>query len=355
MNTNKLIYLHDQILCHNIKLQVIDFSNNLIPVIFQNTFVANTELRSINLRANLITQIFPGAFHTNHNITDIDLSHNKLQEIDHDVLSETQIKTLNVRANELTMTGNVPLLKAPLLEKLDLGLCGITALPPKAFQGMSQLKELILDNNGLSLLTEGDPENNTFTNLHQLSKLDLSSNNITEINSNFLDVIDNLDVLNVSFNPAVCGECRSEDKCNEFWSWCRSRSDRCVARCNVQAVNTENTEKNEQEFSCELCCKFYRDCVPGWKKRPKIIPCNECSARCDCFRNKLHEWHEEWMRPISFGEKNCGWCCKDFSDCVRINAPMRKALRCFEDCTSRCQCYEKYKEEHSKISKTLKK
>jgi Leucine-rich repeat (LRR) protein len=110
MNKNKLTYLQDQILCHNIKLEIIDISNNHIPVIFQNTFAANTELRSINLHANLITQISPGAFHTNHNITDVDLSHNKLQELDQDVFSETQIKTLNLR--------------------------GITALPPKAFQGM---------------------------------------------------------------------------------------------------------------------------------------------------------------------------------------------------------------------------
>jgi hypothetical protein len=288
MNKNKLTCLHDQILCHNIKLQIIDISNNHIPIIFQNTFAANTELRSINLRANLITQISPGAFHTNHNITDVDLSHNKLQELDHDVFSETQIKTLNLRGNELTMTGNVPLLKAPLLEKLDLGLCGITALTPKAFQGMSQLKELILDNNGLSLHTEGDAEYNTFTNLQELSKLDVSSNNITEINSNFLDVIDNLDVLNISFNPVVCGECISEDKCNEFWSWCRSRSDRCVARCNVQgAITTEkNVEKKHRPFeiSCELCCKFFRECLRWFNPRHSPLSCFiMCDVGCHCY------------------------------------------------------------------------
>jgi hypothetical protein len=59
---------------------------------------------------------------------------------------------------------DVPLLKAPLLEKLDLGLCGITALAPKTFQGMLHLKELLLDNSCLSLPTEPDPENNIFTN-----------------------------------------------------------------------------------------------------------------------------------------------------------------------------------------------
>jgi hypothetical protein len=70
------------------------------------------------------------------------------------VFAKTQIKTLNLRGNKLAMRGNVPLLKAPLLEKLDLGLCGITGLQPKTFQRMLQLKELFLDNNSLSLFTE---------------------------------------------------------------------------------------------------------------------------------------------------------------------------------------------------------
>jgi hypothetical protein len=147
----------------------------------------------------------------------------------------------------------VPLLKAPLLEKLDLGMCGITALAPKTFQGMLHLKELVLDNNSLSLLTEADQKNNVFTNLNSLSKLDLSSNNITEINSNFLYDMANLDVLNLSFNPAVCGECRGEDKCKVFWFWCRLRSDRCVARCSSQEVHTE-TIQEETGKTLQLKC-----------------------------------------------------------------------------------------------------
>jgi hypothetical protein len=140
----------------------------------------------------------------------------------------------------------VPLLKAPLLETLDLGLCGITEFPPKTFQSMSGLKELLLDNNSLSLLSlhsEDEQKDHVFRDLYRLSKLDLSSNNITKINSNFLYGIANLDVLNLSFNPAVCGECRSEDKCNELWSWCRLRSDRCVATCSLQELNTETIEQ----------------------------------------------------------------------------------------------------------------
>jgi hypothetical protein len=60
----------------------------------------------------------------------------------------------------------VPLLKAPLLEKLDLGLCGITALPPKTFQGMLQLKELFLDNNGLSLLTKAEQKKTPYSEIY---------------------------------------------------------------------------------------------------------------------------------------------------------------------------------------------
>jgi Leucine-rich repeat (LRR) protein len=78
--------------------------------------------------------------------------------LEDDVFADTQIKTLNLRGNKLTMRRNVPLLKAPLLQKLDLGLCEITALQPKTFQGMLQLKELVLHNNSLILLTEAGPK-----------------------------------------------------------------------------------------------------------------------------------------------------------------------------------------------------
>jgi Leucine-rich repeat (LRR) protein len=166
MSNNRLNYLHDQILPHNLELQIIDFIINLIPVSPQKTFIGNTELRSINLRANRITQISPGTFHTNKNITDLDLSHNKIQELNDDLFAETQIKTLNLRGNDLTMRGNVPLLKAPLLEKLDLGMCGITALPPKTIQGMLQLKELFLVNNSLSLLTEAGQKKTTYSQIY---------------------------------------------------------------------------------------------------------------------------------------------------------------------------------------------
>jgi hypothetical protein len=131
------------------------------------------------------------------------------------------------------MGGDGPLLQAPLLQKLDLGLCGITTLTPKTFQGTSQLKELILDNNCLSLHTEAHSQHNIFSNLQHLSKLDLSSNKISEMDFNFLYDMTNLDAVDLSFNPAVCGECIRADKCNEFWSWCGSRGGRCVVRCNV--------------------------------------------------------------------------------------------------------------------------
>jgi hypothetical protein len=112
-----------------------------------------------------------------------------------------------------------------------------------------------LDNNGLSLLTKAEHENTVFRNLYRLSKLDLSSNNIVEVNSNFLYGMTNLHILNLSFNPAVCGECKSKDKCNDLWSWCRLRIDRCVARCSLQKIEQE-TSKNvamEQDLITEVC------------------------------------------------------------------------------------------------------
>jgi Leucine-rich repeat (LRR) protein len=142
----------------------------------------------LNLSTNNIIKISPCTFDTNKNINDVDLSHNKIQEIDNDVFLGTKIRTLNLRGNRLTMR-DVPLLQAPLLEKLDLRSHGITELPPKTFRGMSNLKEFLLDNNCSSLPIEPDPQNSVFTNLHHLSRLDLSGNNITKIKVNFSYVV----------------------------------------------------------------------------------------------------------------------------------------------------------------------
>jgi Leucine-rich repeat (LRR) protein len=229
---NRLASLDERIFFHNNKLKIIDFSNNQIVTIPPNIFTTNTKIQSINLSTNRITQIFPGTFDANKIITDVDLSHNMIKVLDNNMFSETKISTLNLRGNRLTMKGDdIPLLRAPLLEKLDLGSCGITILPPKTFQHMLGLKELMLDNNYLQLPHEPDSENNIFSNLHQLSKLDLSSNEITVMNSHLLYDMNNLKLLNLSFNPAVCDDCERDGK--DVWIWCSERSVRCVSKCNL--------------------------------------------------------------------------------------------------------------------------
>jgi hypothetical protein len=67
------------------------------------------------------------------------------------------------------------------------------------------LKELLLDNNCLSLPADPDRENNIFTNLHQLSRLDLSGNNITKMNPNFLHGMPNLQLIIFPTSPGECG------------------------------------------------------------------------------------------------------------------------------------------------------
>jgi Leucine-rich repeat (LRR) protein len=251
MRKNRLFCLDEQIFFHNIKLKVIDFSNNEIAAISSLIFRTNTEIQSINLSTNSITQISPGTFDTNKNIIDVDLSHNKLKVLDNNIFLETQIKTLNLRGNRLTIKGDVPLLRAPFLENLDLGSCGITTLSPKTFQNIRHLKELLLDNNCLNLPIEPDPENNIFSQLHQLSKLDLSSNNITVMNTNLFYAMNNLKLLNLSFNPAVCDDCKREDNCIWFRSWCSSRSDQCGEGCNLEELSASQRNCINTTFMSE--------------------------------------------------------------------------------------------------------
>ncbi|PNF37632.1 hypothetical protein B7P43_G11962 [Cryptotermes secundus] len=252
MRENRLFYLDDQIFFHNNKLKVIHFSNNEITAIPSKIFTTNTEIQSINLSTNRITQISPGTFDTNKNIIDVDLSHNKIKVLDSNIFSETQIKTLNLRGNTLTMKGGVPLLRAPVLENLDLGSCGITTLSPETFHDMLHLKELKMDKNCLSLPIEPDTENNIFSKLHELSKLDLSSNKITVMNSTLFHGMNNLKLLNLSFNPVLCDDCKMEDKCIQFRAWCSSRSDHCGETCSAEVSASQGNSANNTFVSEDL-------------------------------------------------------------------------------------------------------
>jgi Leucine-rich repeat (LRR) protein len=259
MRRNRLVNISGQIFSNNTKLKTVDLSGNKISAIDPKTFATTEEIQHLNLSNNLIKELVPGMFDSNRNLINVDLSHNMITSIDNKMFALNPIQILSLRGNKLAISAeDTPLLIASSLEKLDLGSCGITTLQRKTFQRMSKLKELVLDNNHLQFPVQSDPENNVFSELRKLLKLELSVNNITTIKCSLLYGMGHLKFLNLSFNPAVCNDCRDE----EIWIWCTTKNVRCIAKCNFAErpsviVSPLNCTKTASENECTFLNDTY--------------------------------------------------------------------------------------------------
>jgi len=103
---------------------------------------------------------------------------------------------------------------------------------------MLNLRVLLLDNNHLKLPGQADPNDNVFGGLHNLNKLDLSVNEISQIVSDILSDVRDLKVLNLSFNPIICNKCASEDR--DVRNWCSTLNVHCGLTCYSVAGSSTN-------------------------------------------------------------------------------------------------------------------
>jgi Leucine-rich repeat (LRR) protein len=236
MRKNQLTSVKEELLSNNSKLKIVDFSENKIVSIDQKAFIRNCKIERVDLSTNGITQLSPDTFDANTKLTYVDLSYNRITVLDRNMFSKTRIKTLSLRGNMLKIEANMPLFTASYLEKLDLGSCGITSLSTNTFRDMLNLTELLLDNNLLKLPGQADPADNVFSGLHRLIKLDVSANEISEMSADVLRDVDDLKLLNLSFNPIMCNKCASEDQ--DIQNWCSTRNVQCVAKCYSATVSS---------------------------------------------------------------------------------------------------------------------
>jgi Leucine-rich repeat (LRR) protein len=229
MRKNQLTSVKEELLSNNSKLKIVDFSDNKIVSIDQKAFIRNYEIERVNLSTNGITQLSPDTFDANTKLTEVDLSYNRITVLDCNMFAKTRIKTLNLRGNRLKIEANMSLFTASVLEKLDLGSCGIMSLSTNTFRDMLNLRELLLDSNILKFSGQADPIDNVFSGLNHLVKLDLSVNEISEMSADMLHDLDDLKLLNLSLNPVMCNKCASEDQ--DIQNWCSTRNVQCVAKC----------------------------------------------------------------------------------------------------------------------------
>jgi Leucine-rich repeat (LRR) protein len=204
LNNNTLSSLNPNIFRSIPALWKLDVSGNKIVLLDSDTLYNNTELYYFNISYNRINALDPGIFLNNINLRIVDLSH-----------------------NVLTFQNNNPILVAPKLSVLFLGFCSIKHLNIAAFQNLTMLRILGLNNNYLETLeddskkqplnrysTAGRPLHILYA-LKELETLDISNNKLRSLTVNLVSGHEKLIWLSLSGNPVYC-DC----KLKELWRWC---------------------------------------------------------------------------------------------------------------------------------------
>uniref|UniRef100_A0A8C9T6W2 Podocan n=1 Tax=Scleropages formosus TaxID=113540 RepID=A0A8C9T6W2_SCLFO len=135
-------------------------------------------LVSADFAANQLTTIFPYTFGYKPQLRSVYLHNNKLTDAglpEHMFNGSDNLETLIMSSNFLKY---VPRSLPSALSRLHLKNNKLEKIPPGAFDSLSHLRELHLQNN---LLSNDGMDNETFSRLNSLEYLDLSNNNLSVV------------------------------------------------------------------------------------------------------------------------------------------------------------------------------
>ncbi|XP_076846223.1 podocan [Brachyhypopomus gauderio] len=137
-------------------------------------------LVSADFAANQLTKIYPHTFGQKPGLKSVYLHNNKLTDAGLPEGLFNGSDSLEVLIMSSNFLRYVPKGLPSALYKLHLKNNKLEKIPTGAFDDLSQLRELYLQNN---LLSNDGMDNNTFSRLTRLEYLDLSNNNLTEVPS----------------------------------------------------------------------------------------------------------------------------------------------------------------------------
>uniref|UniRef100_U5EQ53 Putative leucine-rich repeat-containing g-protein coupled receptor 5 n=1 Tax=Corethrella appendiculata TaxID=1370023 RepID=U5EQ53_9DIPT len=227
ITSNTLNEIDERAFANLPKLEKLFLANNFLDQLPENVFVNLTTLKILNLASNNLTTLSGKLFENLKNLEYFDVSNNNMLKFDMTLLS-TQI--LNVRSNhlqELYINDNIKeidaaynqiervivntgkiLTRLKLLHNnvtdtrnitkiaslMNLNLSGNRLNSNTTFENMTQLEDLTLHGTYIKW------KPGMFKNVDLLKRLDLSQNNLTEIDYDALEPLKLLEVLSVSGN-----------------------------------------------------------------------------------------------------------------------------------------------------------
>jgi Leucine-rich repeat (LRR) protein len=219
LQSNAIVEFEKDVFKQLLKLEYINLSDNNIKNLPMEIFLPLTELAVLEIKNNGISVIDKNLFTTNTKISELNLEGNKLDILEADVFKNLKsLKILLLQSNFISRLPTFTSLES--LEKLDLS-SNMMLVVKFNFFGMPNLKQLILNNNQITMdsdflqlsgnFTKLSMANNSirsiddsaFLNLNNLQSLDLSNNLLTELKEQTFKGLNSLIKLDLSYNEIV--------------------------------------------------------------------------------------------------------------------------------------------------------
>lgn len=177
---------------------ILDISNLGLEIVKPSYITSNLHvLLASHNKINEIPEHLKNGEHFNVALEKIDFSHNKIKKIDADSFKKgSQLRTFNISHNEITELDSNVFKNLSELRYLQLSSNQIQKIPLQLFTNNNKLIEIDLSENRIHLFEPDVLANN----MGDLVTLDISSNEISELNKDLFKRTPNLASLNASKN-----------------------------------------------------------------------------------------------------------------------------------------------------------
>ncbi|XP_017338996.1 chondroadherin [Ictalurus punctatus] len=167
LDGNQISSLSKGIFSPMINLFTLQLDNNKIRDLQTGTFVGAKDLRWLHISNNELRSMQPGSLDEVENLATLTLDQNKLSLYPIEAMSKLRVvEELNLSKNPLTFIPDYAFRSfGRYIEKLYLNDMGLEKFSNAAFEGVTALRSLHLENNKLRIL----PSNLVFTNMQNLT------------------------------------------------------------------------------------------------------------------------------------------------------------------------------------------
>ncbi|XP_070492998.1 toll-like receptor Tollo [Chironomus tepperi] len=189
LDSNQLTILDDNSFQGLDKLQFLNLTNNRLIALPPELFEKTKELKRLYIANNSLAVLAPGLFEKLDQLEVLDLSFNELTSswINRDTfLGLNRLIVLKLNNNKMTKVDQFVFRELYELQALNLEFNQIEMIAQNAFIDLRNLHQLLLSNNQLKVI-----ESKHFAGLYSLNQLILESNEISNIHPNAFDNLTN--------------------------------------------------------------------------------------------------------------------------------------------------------------------